>query len=257
MDNNNSTTSTRVDNKRWWDFYLVRYFMGTLMGSIVFYMIIHKFSHFSGGKTTILGLGYKDVFDAILNINSAVGIWIILSGGMLISYISSGPILILHTLRLGMRFGQIRKRSIKLNKSGAALLIIMGSFFALLTYQLINISPWVALINLIILIPFFLLLFLWSSNNNITNEKRLDELCYNLVEARKDNFEFVQTYSHLREHGNAFFIVVTEILFGGSIYFASYPTDVIIILSCWVIPPSFMWFFANFLEGYLILNKKE
>jgi len=242
------------DNKRWWDFYLVRYFMGTILGSIVFYLIIFRFRHFRGEKLniSILGEGFNSVFDIILDNNSAIGLSVILAGGMLLSYISSGPILILHSIRLGLRFGEISKRVLKFNQAGVVLLLLSGSFLALLVYQLMIISLWVALMNLIILIPFFLFLYLWCTDKNVSKEQKLDHLCYNLVKKRSSEIEYPQTYRHLREHGNAFFIVLTEALLGGCLYFAKSPSDILVILSCWVIPPIFMWFFANYLEGYLL-----
>lgn len=253
----NEVQNNKSDNKRWWDFYLIRYFIGTLLGCIVFYLIINKFRYPDGTKNddSILGTNFNDVFEVIIEPGSTIGLLVILFGGMLFSYISSGPILILHASRLGLRFGQLSKRKMKFNSAGLMLIILFGSFLGVLVYQLIEISPWVALINLIALVPFLLFIYLWCSDGNSSEETKLDELCYKIVKKRSAENEFPQTYRHLREHGNAFFIVFTEILLGGSLYFASSSSDILVILSCWIIPPLFMWFFANYLEGYLMKLK--
>ncbi len=74
------------------------------------------------------------------------------------------------------------------------------------------------------------------------------------------NSEYIESYKHIREHGNSFFIVFLEILLALPIYqFVSKSgvshTDSVLnltlIILFWVTPATLIWFFGNKLENNL------
>lgn len=76
---------------------------------------------------------------------------------------------------------------------------------------------------------------------------------------------FVESYRHLREHGNAFLIVLFEFWLGFVILFftnASTATkgifdsnqairNLVVIILLWIFPACIVWFFGNRLENHL------
>ena len=77
-----------------------------------------------------------------------------------------------------------------------------------------------------------------------------------LAEKRQENLDYVESYRHLREHANAFALVLCEILFclffvtgleiSGSVNFV--PVSIIF----WLFGPALIWLLANELENELI-----
>jgi hypothetical protein len=220
------------------------------------YLILFEFRNKIDPKTKeeipLLGEGYNDVLDKILDVDSFAGIALLLAGGMAISYLASSPILILHATRLGLRFGNLKNRKISLKNWGALLIVGVVALLAILLKILFDIAPSILVISIIVLLPFCFIIYLWVSDSSVEHKYRLDSICYDLVSKREGEKGYSQTYRHLREHGNAFFIVFTEALLGLCLFQAKKPEDIIYILCIWTIPPVFVWFFANYLEGHLI-----
>jgi hypothetical protein len=246
----------QINNERWWDFYLIRYLMGTVLGAIIFYLVLFEYR----ANELILGNGYEDILNTILSLKSWYSMVFLLVGGMIFSYFSSSPVLILHTLRLVMYKPSFAKRKITLSLWKITFLIIMTSIIVCISKMLFDIHFGLMIVGFILLIPFLSLIYFWASDSTlIDNEEqfKLQNLAFNLSKKRNDKNEYVQTYKHLREHGNAFFIVVLEIILGLSLFQAKQPVDVIVILSVWVVPPVLIWFFANYLESFLLKENED
>ena len=72
--------------------------------------------------------------------------------------------------------------------------------------------------------------------------------------------EYVESYRHLREHGNAFLIVVFEIVLAICLW--NLPKDEIqifapIIVSIWVLPGSIVWFVGTALENNMVSSNEK
>lgn len=73
------------------------------------------------------------------------------------------------------------------------------------------------------------------------------------------NIEYVESYKHIREHGNSFLIVLFQFLLAYPIFAlvsrARDPAEVIgnliILVIAWIFPASFIWMFGNKLENHL------
>lgn len=250
--------SKENNNSRWWDFYLVRYMIGTIVGSIILYLLLYKFH-----EVNLLGSGITKVLKEIIQLDSSIGLIILITGGLAICYVSSSPILILHATRLWFLPNRYKE---KVNNKGTTIPLAMGICFFILgillasvIYYFYHISPITGTICLIILCPFSLFLFFWLSEHNRDIQRKMKYRYFSLVKAREENpiNEYSESYKHLREHGNAFFIVLFEILLGLALFQVKKPYEVIAVLAVWIIPPTLIWFFGNYLEGYLLELKKE
>ena len=252
--------SEKNSNSRWWDFYLVRYMIGTIVGSIILYLLLYKFQ-----ESNLLGLGISKILKELLELKSSVGLIIQITGGLAICYISSSPILILHATRLW--FLPKNKKDNDVNKNNGNTIplstgisfFILGILLASVIYYFYHISLITGTICLVILIPFALFLFFWLSEYNKDIQGKMKHRYFSLVKAREKNQikEYSESYKHLREHGNAFFIVLFEILLGLALFQIKKPCEVIAVLAVWIIPPTFIWFFGNYLEGYLLELKEK
>lgn len=254
---NTGKQSNSKDTARWWEFYMIRYLIGTLIGTIVLYMLFSNFS-----KRGIPDSTYKEILENILCLDDTTDLIILIVGGLAISYIASSPILILHAIRLRLkpkkkRLNSKDRRKIRTIpvKSGIAF-FLLGSILSLISTYYFFISIETGIISILVIVPFGLLLYNWISEYG--DEQKIKHAYYEIVKAREVNQykEYTESYRHLREHGNAFFILFTEILLGLALYPVHKPYDVLAVLAVWIVPPVLIWFFANYLEGYLLeINK--
>lgn len=230
----------------WWEFYLVRYLIGTIIGAIILYVLL---SHFQ--KSFLLE--YKDVIKELLSIKEYSKILLLLAGGFALTYIASSPVLILHAIRLKFNQKQSKRNEPKLiTWVSGFILFLLGILCASLFYYLFKVSLITGLISLIISIPFMLLLYYWISEVG-SKKIKIKDLYLENVKSREvfNPQSYIDSYRHLREHGNAFFILCLEILIGIALYSVSDLIEFLSVLSIWIMPPVLIWFFANYLESIL------
>lgn len=74
----------------------------------------------------------------------------------------------------------------------------------------------------------------------------------NLTKARSKDTEearqYVESYKHLREHGNAFFILMFELALGTILATVSKPNIALIALLLWIMPAALVWLVGTVLE---------
>lgn len=243
MSENNGTGS------RWWEFNLVKYFLGTLVGSFIVYLLFNNFVDSLGG---IEG-DYPKIYNYLCylqNINEKYNQLFFLGSGFVFCYFSSAPILVFHATRLR------KKKNCKENFDFLILNIVV-SLLALIIGLILISNLEIFLENQIITILSVLIVFsvfqitllcLSKKNNLIDLNKNLTRNREKAILGRKT---YVESYKHLREHGNAFFIVILEILLGLILYQIKTPEMMITCILVWILPGSLIWFFGNFLESDL------
>ena len=233
------TSKSETENGRWWEFYFVRYFVGTVIGgAILFYLNITPGSSLEGAIIP----NVKDIaaLDAHL-------IALLAAMGLAFCYVASAPILVLHATR-GVFLSPDTSRFTASFRIGLGILFVAFvaagflSSFSNLNYLL----AWFAflLIALLQVIPIVLALS--------SDAKRLHEYYENITKARsnenKDAKEFVESYKHLREHGNAFFIVFFEAMLGFILWASPKGNYAILFLFLWIIPAALVWIIGSVLE---------
>lgn len=264
-----NTKSEKVQNSRYWEYYLVRYLLGTVIG-VVCVLYIGKsvklpdeeFNFFEVVSTDILSQSPRTTANvgkgrsSFLKDNPVILLLI----GFVYTYIASAPILVLHSIRL-------RKREhIEKNKFGkylTYLVVSLAVFYLLLSlYGYYKYSIWpsfsffeflsVVLLIFVVLGQTFLLSYRFKQD--LAFKERTEKLSQKRSgNSLEKNYisDFVESYRHLREHSNAFFItlftiVLTFIICNQNLF----PTELIIFF--WIVPSSVVWFVATKLEISLI-----
>lgn len=228
----------QASNNRFWEFYFVRYFVGAVLGAgIIFFLNSNPVSPL-----------LNKIIPGMTNISKLSGEGLILLGalGLAYCYIASAPVLVLHAVR-GVFLS--KKTNFYSWANGIALLLIVSvsawsynSFptnnNAFLTYVLL------ALILALQLIPLFFALF---------NEGQVLHDYYNkLVISRSRKSpqarEYIESYRHLREHGNAFFILIFELALGATLWSSISSQFSLLVLLIWISPAALVWFLGTILE---------
>jgi len=234
------------NDSRWWEFYGIRYAQGTVVGALIVFFLFSQSTILKG--ILFIPADPKDFGIAHLVL---LGIY-----GLAFCYIASAPILIMHSAR-GLLFpdaaspprSKWRMLGVLLISAliAACFWFFMGASAAAASFLLSSISILQAL----------LLFEIFKSNWDETIAYNL-----NIIKKRKmgENSEYVESYKHLREHGNSFLIVVFQLILAIPIFiFVSSPgisseraiANLLIIILTWIIPASIIWFFGNKLENHL------
>ncbi len=241
MSNNNGNGS------RWWEFNLVRYFLGTLVGSFIVYLLFNSFVDGLEGKFKYTQL----LLCEFQNINEKYNQLFFLGAGFIFCYFSSAPILVFHSSRF------ILKNNTKKIKMWFLILVglMITLIFLFLWFSKIRIECKILIvlstffvIQLLILIPSFHKKTIFTYRRLTRNRESTSSTLNNNPNGRNT---YVESYKHLREHGNAFFIVILEIILGLMLYQIKTPELMIICLLIWIFPGALIWFFGNYLESDL------
>lgn len=230
-----------ASNSRWWEMYLVRYITGSVVGAVIVYIILKK-----------SGIDLIPCLDEIKNSNL-----IVLSAlGFAYCYLASAPITLLHATR--SLFSKPGGVGISNFLSGV-LLSFVGMVFALLawgTYQYF--------LGLAIVVGVILAYVYYSAINSFRKTKHDGQwhVWYSslAISREKGSKEFIESYRHLREHGNAFFIVILEIALAIPLFMiVSLPVEMemkVAVMLCvtivWLSTGMVCWMLGNSLEQYLI-----
>jgi hypothetical protein len=256
-----------ASNTRWWEFYFVRYAIGTLVGAFVVNQIVRLSP--SLREALLFGLGAEPTVPRAT---------LLMGYGLLLCYIASVPILVLHAARFAIGHGPSLAK-VSQSKPGKLfaqwrwlLCWIFAAFAALL---IMTIAMGVA--RNAEAEGFLLGLILWAVLIVLTMEyvTAFVMLVYNdrvyagmkrLAEARAVNDDrggFIESYRHLREHGNSLFIVGLEVVLGAALIglIRVIENDVtvhdklfectrwgVILLTAWMLPGIAVWFLGSIVE---------
>jgi hypothetical protein len=230
-----SDTEKSKATSRWWEYYTVRYFVGTIVGAGAMLM----FNEYSASPLK------EKLFPVISSFKDA-GIHhllVLVALGLAYCYIASAPILTIHALRGEIHFGAKRCFS-------CATLWFVGVFSALLlgTYLALALSlyswQFLALAFVCLTLALQVTLYIEAQRNRF---ERMSRYYWSLSSARASSApevqEYVESYRHLREHGNAFAIIFFELGFA----LAAISVSSILLLA-WIAPAAAVWFVGTILE---------
>jgi len=232
-----------MENK-WWEYYAVRYFVGTVVGAVIVAFL-----------NTAPNSPFKGSMAAIGELKEAtfLGVGLFAALGFAFCYIASSPVLTLHTTRAHIRISTIK--SSKLLFFAALALPVVAAIVVFWQF----LPPIAAASSgLIIGIQFGLILLLFFTKFSII-EKFYRELA--TVRAKvvpeKDKqpmpgSEYVTSYRHLREHGNAFMIVLLEGLLAYTLLHSPSRSCAAIVLVVWLLPATAAWLVGTVLESRLV-----
>lgn len=227
-----------TDNK-WWEFYFVRYFVGTVVGSAILLYLN------SATTSSLKGLIMPGVTDATQL--DAQKLALLASVGLAFCYVASAPVLVLHATR-----GIFLNNASKWYRISVCLAVCFTVFSAVVAY-----CVWPSIgRKSIVVASLFILVFLMQAILLVFSLLRGGDCAHsyylNLVRARSHDSEaarqYVESYKHLREHGNAFFILLFEVVLGIVLTAAPTPQLAFISLLLWILPAAFVWFIGTVLE---------
>jgi hypothetical protein len=225
---------------RWWEFYLVRYLIGTIIGVLIISYLIFQNDVLS--KLIINQDSTSTRFELLKD-----NYWVFILIGFAFCYISSAPILVLHTCRA---YFKDEKGGLN-TKSKCIAKIIYLFIFISLSISLFQVYfcwlPWFLFFTIVI---FQSILIIYSFSN-----QRVYDFYDSLTKSRKreknkensrDNY--IESYKHLREHGNAFSILITEFSLGFILINLESINQIITVLSLWILPAMYVWLIGTSLE---------
>lgn len=226
-----------AEKSEWWKNYYVRYFVGSAF-AIPLVLILSKKLLWIGSLGT---LSERPWISA-----TVVGL-----GGLAFCYAASAPILVFHASRSMIW----RRTSVS---TCAVVAISIASACALITAVLLRFfdSPG---LDWILTAPFVIVVLLQVACLFLL-ATRLDGVqeFYSLVaKFRADSSgttsihsEYIESYRHLREHGNAFSILSLEIaLTLALLALGQTPGAFALVLISWILPSSIAWIIGTWLEG--------
>lgn len=237
-------------NGNWWEFYGVRYAQGAVVGALLVFLIFSQNETLK--KILILPAENKDFGVPHLILLAVYG--------LVYCYIASAPILIMHAAR-----GLLFKSSINPNPSKgwiSRLFTILGPSVAIVLFYWLNFDgdfskcAAIFLFCLLVLFQFRLIYEVFYKSWPVTISYYKSIIGKRAIGA---NLEFVESYKHIREHGNSFLIVIFQFLLAVPLFMivglAKTPestiSNLMTLVILWIFPGSFIWMFGNKLENYL------
>lgn len=270
------------ENSRWWEFYFVRYAIGTLTGAA----IVNQAGNINPdiGKLIFLGIDPgKEIF---------AGASLQLGYGLLFCYIASIPILVWHAARFSFPFSVQEEAPeswlAKIKEGGLpmwlglflfflfAILILVQIFTSLFLFfsrSLVDQDFLIVLsasFFLAVLVPEYLACMLL-----MLRKKQIYIGMRRLAKARKEDRNeggFIDSYRHMREHGNSILIVLLEIILGGTLLgmlhvitednqiadkASTFAASSMPLLIFWALPGAGVWLLATWIERRFAFDDGE
>ncbi|WP_318491636.1 hypothetical protein [Photobacterium leiognathi] len=230
----------------WWEFYFIRYFIGSVCGAfIILAIMFHPDSGMNGvflNSLTIKDATLKDISSSIL-----IGLLFL---GTAFCYVASAPVLVAHTLRYRFTYSWSTNGVMKR-------WLIIFSLFAGFNYALWHLLSF-SLLRGVLTVPALFFVFIQlvmlvscakPSNRDIFGFYK--KLAKDRANQDIDKQEYTESYRHLREHGNAFLILICESALGMALFACNSLNDMIIVLFIWLLPVMPIWLVATYLESRL------
>ena len=235
-----SDTEKSKNSSRWWEYYVVRYFIGTIVGAGAILMFNEE------SASPLKGA----LFPAISSFKDA-GIHhllVLIALGLAYCYIASAPILTIHSLRAQIEFDGKRCLSSSSAWLVAFFTVLIASAYLFLSLPLLS-WRFFAIIFVCLILALQLTLFVEAKRNGFD---KITSYYWSLSTARASASpqvqEYVESYRHLREHGNAFAIIIFELGFAMAAIAVPSLSMLAILLLLWVIPAAAVWMVGTILE---------
>lgn len=256
------------NSSRWWEFYAVRYAMGTVIGAVVFYflclstpflrpLLFNTAAEFTAGAVPSSTPTVK---------LEVVQLSLLATYGLVYCYISSAPILVLHAGRFLLRLRIVGSAWTKL---WFLLLLLLPPLIGSITFSRFASTlgfgeRWFYSISSFIAILIVWFQYLVAGLTLLKSGELFKFYSSLALKREKAKGGITDSYRHLREHGNSFFIVFLEVMLGVILVGASsvvgqstapaepFPHNLVltylIILVIWIIPAVCVWLIGTLFE---------
>ncbi|TNB96168.1 hypothetical protein FHG55_11785 [Pseudomonas jessenii] len=240
-------------SSRFWEFYALRYSVGAVLGGLILFFLVQQNKPIS----SLVFVKSGEPIDLI-----QVGIF--LAAGLVFSYLASAPILVLHAGRFLIQRSSVPARYP--SKSMVLFLLIsmiVSVSFFFLSSMGVALKIWFSIVIFlavsIIVGQFFIIVK--CQRNSVELFRFYRKLALKRSRAKGG---IVDSYRHLREHGNAFGIVLFQVilalfLFAATTY-ASYSNSMrtqstlevsvtlVVVLMVWILPATLVWLVGCIIE---------
>jgi|SRR5580658_2066711 hypothetical protein len=229
---------------RWWDYYFLRYFVGTIVGAIIvrslpLYCAIYDSLRPSGGT--------------MMNLTSSAAL------GFAYCYIASAPMFTLHVTRAHLFRRKGRDggsgHSLELDwqlklLEWCGILTVIALCATCLWY---NCLPHWRLAASLLLFVVLVVQISMLARARLDKFKVVTDFYWKLSQSRSapepNISEYKESYRHIREHGNAYAIVVLELALGVIAASLQKPWEAGMVLALWLLPAAYCWLVATILES--------
>jgi hypothetical protein len=236
-------------NSRWWENYFVRYLVGTVFGALLLQLLIAgQLLPYHEILVDLLAARGELKNDAFLGVGLAAAL------GFAFCYIASAPVLTAHAFRAHFLRPALTDEPIR--HVVVAFVVVAGTVYVAIFKLHLPVHA-AALLGVIFGLQFSAVVL--AALNRF---QHVAEFYRVLAERRGAVFpkegdkptagsEYITSYRHLREHGNAFSIVLMEGALAYLLCAMPSATSAIVLLVVWVVPAAFVWFVGTILESRL------
>lgn len=243
--------SVESAKSNWWEGYIIRYSLGTLVGSLICWFLVLNLAETS------------QIRSFVFSKETVVNYVIVAFMGLTFCYIASAPMLVLHVSRY-----QERKKTIG-RCFDKAVFFVFFSWLALTGgvlyfcgyFDMELTGHQFKLISILGAIVFFLIVVQMGmqpkSEDDIVN---VFDFYDKLTFLRFYTFSDIMTsYRHMREHGNAYAVLLLELLLGFTLWLALklhiYLVPMVVV--AWVFPAAYSWQVGTNIEKKYIKKHYE
>lgn len=225
------------NENRWWELYFIRYFVGAVVGgAIILYLNVQA------PLDNLIMPGVKDVAQL-----SAQQLSILAALGLAFCYIASAPILVLHATRAVFLAQNTKLHSWLVG--GAA---VLATILSVTYYCLQPIPNNRVAVAIFLLVTIMLVQVAQLSLSFLKKGEFVHTYYEKLTKARSRSGEgvrqYMESYKHLREHGNAFLILIFEVTLGIILASVPNPSYAFLVLLLWISPAAMIWVLGTVLE---------
>jgi hypothetical protein len=225
-----------ISSGRWWEHYFVRYFVGTVVGAAAI-LTLFPFLFCPIEMTPSSAL-------ELLRKVKATDLTLLAALGLAYCYIASAPFLTLHVARAELA---------STRWFWLAPIVVFMLIFGV-RQCVLSLGWWTresfGLLFMCVVVGGQIALLLSAHFNRF---KRVADFYWALSEARSRDSrhvdDYVESYRHIREHGNAYSIIILELGFALSL--ASAPGWWLELLGLWLLPGAYCWVIGTVLESRL------
>ena len=244
--------SQSENSSRWWEFYVVRYGMGAVVGGVIFFFLCNSNPVL---KPMLFGAEAGKIDGPLLAL--------FVGYGLAYCYIASAPILVLHAGRFLLNISQnalVSWRRVSVSFVPPVVATFMFFLACKSTGSELYFLSFVFLLAAMVFWIQCLAIFF-----TLSRRKELLNFYDKLAEKRKlATGGIVDSYKHLREHGNSFFIVTLEVILAIILFTVgnfdtavgaatkatkvSYVLPYIWIILIWILPAALVWLVGTVIE---------
>lgn len=246
-----SATTKPFTSVRWWENYLVRYFVGTAVGAAIILILVD--SSLSSFKSIVFSSSAKD--STVKDVN----LWVLVAGGLAYCYFASAPMLTLHATRAQLGLVEMRLRW----KRFAYFIIAIITLTLALKFLFKVEWTAVRVLELLLFSLVFGTQIVLLIEGHLKSFSPIQLFYENLSQQRSEGeddlktSEYIESYRHLREHANAYAIIVLELVLALVLSAVHADWQKITILLLWVAPSGYCWLIASVLEARFAAKAKS